>query len=155
MDTEITSVRLFAQPLAVWERDGLAAALTKAKLPSDDIRAEGPSFWRFVTEDHVPVGFGGIEIHGGDALLRSIVILPPLRRRGVGRTIVGLLETEAALRGASVVWLLTTETAAFFEQLGYAACEHVQAPQAIRATVEFAWLAPVSATLMRKSLDQS
>jgi amino-acid N-acetyltransferase len=155
MDTEIASVRLFAQPLAVWERDGLAAALTKAKLPSDDIGAEGPSFWRFVTEDDVPVGFGGLEMHGRDALLRSIVILPPVRRRGVGRTIVGLLESEAALRGATALWLLTTATAAFFEQLGYAACDHAQTPQAIRATVEFASLAPACASVMRKSLEQS
>jgi len=155
METESASVRLFAQPLAVWERDGLAAALTKAKLPSEDIGTEGPSFWRFTTEDDVPVGFGGLEMHGRDALLRSIVILPPVRRRGAGRTIVGLLETEAALRGASAVWLLTTETAAFFEQLGYAACDRAQAPPAIRATAEFACLAAASASLMRKSLQQS
>jgi amino-acid N-acetyltransferase len=155
METESAGVRLFAQPLAVWERDGLAAALTKAKLPSDDISTEGPSFWRFTTEDDVPVGFGGLEMHGRDALLRSIVILPPVRRQGAGRTIVGLLETEAALRGASAVWLLTTETAAFFEQLGYAACDRAQAPQAIRATAEFACLAPTSASMMRKSLQQS
>ena len=153
METESAGVRLFAQPLAVWERDGLAAVLAKAKLPRDDIGAEGPSFWRFVTEDDVPVGFGGLEMHGDDALLRSIVILPPVRRRGAGRTIVGLLETEATMRGAKTVWLLATETTTFFEQLGYAACDRAQAPQAIRSTAEFAGLGPGSASLMRKSLE--
>jgi amino-acid N-acetyltransferase len=152
MEIESASVWLLAQPLAVWKRDGLAAALAKAKLPSGDITAEGPSFWRFVTEDDVPVGFGGLEMHGRDALLRSIVILPPLRRPVVGRTIVRLLEAEAALRGADAAWLLTTETTGFFEQLGFAACEHAKAPPAIRGTAEFAW-APASANMMRKGLE--
>jgi len=66
---------------------------------------------------------------------------------------VGLLETEAALRGAKTAWLLTTETTAFFEQLGYAACDRAQTPQPIRATREFAGLRPASASVMRKSLD--
>ena len=153
METDSTSVRLLAHPLAVWERDGLNAALTKAKLPSDDVRAEGPSFWRFVTEeDDVPVGFGGLEMHGRDVLLRSIVILPPVRRHGAGRTIVHLLEMEAAMRGAETVWLLTTETAGFFEQLGYAVCDREQAPPAIGASVEFTRLP--AASMMRKSLER-
>ena len=31
------------------------------------------------TTEDVPVGFGGLEIYGYDALLRSLVILPPVR----------------------------------------------------------------------------
>ena len=70
-------------PLAVWERDGLAAALAKAGLPTEDIQASGPLFWRFENDD-VPVGFGGLEIFEDQALLRSVVTLPPVRNRGIG-----------------------------------------------------------------------
>jgi GNAT superfamily N-acetyltransferase len=85
---------LFAQPLATWERDGLKAALARAGLPADDIQDDGPLFWRFERDD-MPVGFAGIEVHGSDALLRSLVTLPPLRLQGVGGAMVDKMETEA------------------------------------------------------------
>lgn len=56
--------RLLATPLAAWERDGLKAALVKAGLPADDVGDARPLFWRFETAEDIPVGFGGLEIHG-------------------------------------------------------------------------------------------
>src|SRR5262245_19050210 len=90
---------LTAFPLATWERDGLKAALKKAKLPCDDVEAPDRLFWRFETDDLVPAGFGGLEICGEDALLRSVVTLPPVRTRGVGAAIVAILEVEAQTLG--------------------------------------------------------
>jgi amino-acid N-acetyltransferase len=87
--------RLLAIPLAPWEREGLKSALLKAGLAVDDIGEPGVLFWRFETFEDIPVGFGGIEVHGRDALLRSLVVLPPLRQLGMGAAIVGLLEIEA------------------------------------------------------------
>ena len=74
---------LFALPLATWERDGIKAALARAGLPADDVETDGPLFWRFERDD-VPVGFAGIEVHGSDAVLRSLLTLPPLRQQGIG-----------------------------------------------------------------------
>jgi N-acetylglutamate synthase-like GNAT family acetyltransferase len=143
---------LIALPLAVWERDGLKAALSKAGLPVDDILSPGPHFWRFSTEDDVPAGFGGIEAHGADALLRSVVTLPPLRSRGIGQAIVKALEAEAIVMKCSAVWLLTTTARAFFDKLGYAAVDRAGVPGAIRATPQFSALCPDSATVMVKRL---
>jgi hypothetical protein len=67
-------------PLATFERDGLKAALRKAGLPCEDVEQSGTLFWRFDTEDDIPAGFAGLELHGPDALLRSVVTLPPRRR---------------------------------------------------------------------------
>jgi amino-acid N-acetyltransferase len=144
--------RLTSFPLATWERDGLKAALTKAGLPFDDIAAPDRLFWRFETDDLVPVGFGGIEVHGKDALLRSIVTLPPVRRRGVGAAITAMLEVEARVLGCRTVWLLTASNGAFFERLGYAHCERALAPEAIQKTQQFATLCPAWAALMVKHL---
>ena len=69
--------RLQRAPLAVWEREGLKAALVKAGLPADDVGDPALLFWRFETFEDVPVGFGGLELHGDDALLHSVVTLPP------------------------------------------------------------------------------
>ena len=143
---------LIALPLAVWERDGLKAALTRAGLPADDILTPGLQFWRFSTQDDVPAGFGGIEVHGADALMRSVVTLPPLRSRGIGRGIVRALEAEAVVMKCRAVWLLTTTAREFFERLGYAAVDRADVPGAIRATAQFSSLCPDSATVMVKRL---
>ena len=144
---------LTAFPLAVWERDGLATTLRRAGLPADDIASPGALFWRFTTNDDVPAGFGGLEVHGGDALMRSIVTLPPLRGRGVGAAIVAALEAEARLSKCRSVYLLTTTAQPLFEKLGYAPLDRAQAPAAIRASAQFSSLCPATAALMIKRLD--
>ena len=143
---------LIALPLAVWERDGLKAALTRAGLPADDIFRPGPQFWRFSTQDDVPAGFGGIEVHGADALMRSVVTLPPLRARGIGQAIVRALEAEAIVMKCRALWLLTTTSREFFGKLGYTAVDRADVPGAIRATAQFSSLCPDSATVMVKRL---
>jgi N-acetylglutamate synthase-like GNAT family acetyltransferase len=143
--------RLFGEPLAAWERDALIAALTRAGLPASDVTAPGKLFWRFVEGD-VPVGFGGLEVHGADALIRSVVTLPPLRERGVGRAIVTALEREAEAHRCLSVYLLTTSAAEFFAQLGYAPCERKEVPPAISATAEFVSLCPANAAVLVKAL---
>ena len=144
--------RLSAIPLATWERDGVKAALTKAGLPAEDADSATLHFWRFEMDDLTPVGFGGLEIHGEHALLRSVVTLPPLRRRGIGRGIVKALEAEAQIAGCRAIWLMTTTAAELFGRLGYESCERTRVPAAIRQTQQFAVLCPASATVMTKSL---
>jgi amino-acid N-acetyltransferase len=142
---------LFSQPLATWERDGVKAALLRAGLPVDDVEDPGPLFWRFERDD-VPVGFAGIEMFGGDALLRSLVTLPPVRQRGVGSAMIDKMEVEARARGARAIWLLTTDSS-FFAKRGYAPCGRDGVPAAIAATAPFAKSRPTSATAMVKRFE--
>jgi len=100
----------------------------------------------------VPAGFGGIEVHGADALMRSVVTLPPLRSRGIGQAIVRALEAEAVVMKCRAVWLLTTTAREFFGKLGYAAVDRADVPGAIRATAQFSSLCPDSATVMVRRL---
>lgn len=134
------------------ERDALAAALTKARLPADDLREPGRRFWRFETADGLPVGFGGLQGLGSDVLLRSVVTLPQLRSRGYGKAIVAALEVEARLLGCRHLWLLATQSADFFRRLGYEPRPRTDAPESIRSTAQFAALCPQSATVLMKPL---
>ena len=152
MNKDGAAPRLTAFPLATWERDGLKAALRKAGLPADDAEASDRLFWRFETHDLVPVGFGGLEIRGEDALLRAVVTLPPVRHRGIGAAIVDMLEVEGLALNCRTMWLLTTTATEFFAALGYRECERAQAPPAIRDTDAFKSLCPASATVMTKRL---
>jgi N-acetylglutamate synthase-like GNAT family acetyltransferase len=143
--------RLLASPLAAWERDGLKAALMKAGLPADDVSDPQLLFWRFETYEDVPVGFGGLEIHGSDALMRSIVTLPPLRQIGLGAGIVASLEAEASARRCRALYLLTTSEVDFFAHLGFARCDRHKVPDGISSSAQFA-LSPADATVMLKHL---
>jgi len=144
---------LTAIPLATWERDGVKAALRRANLPADDVEAASTLFWRFEARDMTPVGFGGLEVHGRDALLRSIMTLPPMRNRGIAGAIVNALEGEARVAGCQTLWLLTVSAQPLFGQLGYVECDRSDVPQAIRDTREFTALCTASATVMTKPLE--
>ena len=100
----------------------------------------------------VGAGFGGLEVHSGDALMRSIMTLPPLRGRGFGRAIVKALEAEAAMIKCQSVFLLTATARDFFEPLGYAPIDRATVPASIRASAQFASLCPDTAAAMMKRL---
>jgi arsenate reductase (glutaredoxin) len=140
------------RPLRAGEYAALSATLARAGLPVDDLESPGRLFFRFETDDDIPVGFGGLELHGDHALMRSIVTLPPVRRRGIGAAIVTQLELEARLHGCHAIWLLTTSAAVFFDRLGFAKCDRAVVPDVIRATREFADLCPQSAEVLMKRL---
>ena len=142
--------RLLATPLATWERDGLKTALIKAGLPAEDVEDAQPLFWRFESHQDIPVGFGGLELHGSDALLRSVVTLPPLRQVGIGSTIVDMLEIEARARNCRAIYLLTTSQANFFAGLGYAPCARNAVPYAVQQSRQFTALCPATANAMVK-----
>lgn len=143
--------RLHALPLAAWERDGVRAALRKAGMPVDDVADASVLFWRFETDD-IPVGFGGLRVHGPDAELRAVLTLPPLRQKGFGRAIVAALEIEAALHKCRGIYLVTRTHAEFFARLGYASCAPADVPDAISASTPFKSLVSAGATAMRKQL---
>ena len=142
--------RLQSLPLAVWERDGLKAALLKAGLRADDVVRPDRLFWRFERDDDTPAGFGGLEMHGTDALLRSIVILPPLRLAGIGRAIVAALEQEAQLRGGRTIYLRAGAAEKFFAHLGYRPCRREDVPAAIRASEELAADADAAPVMVKR-----
>ena len=139
-------------PLAAWERDGLKTAMRRLGLPDSDAEDPNVLFWRYETSSDVPVGFGGLEIHDHDALLRSVVTLPPLRRCGMGRAIVAALEAEAMRHRCTAVYLLTTDEANFFARLGYEPCARESVSAAIRSSATFTTPSREDATAMSKPL---
>ena len=144
--------RLMATPLAVGARAAMSEALRSADLPTDDLDEANVQAFAFADGDGVVVGYGGLEMHGEHALMRSIVVEPARRAQGEGRAIVDRLLAEASACGARRVYLLTTSARAFFATLGFAVVARAEAPAAILATRQAAGLCAVSAPLMVKAL---
>ena len=129
----------------------LAATLTAAGLPIDDIGEDGRRFFRFDDNGKV-VGYGGFEPHGDHALVRSIVVAPALVGQGYGRSIAEAVMREAGKAGARQAFLLTTSAEAFFRHLGFAALDRADAPLAILNTRQATSICS-SATLLARRLD--
>jgi N-acetylglutamate synthase-like GNAT family acetyltransferase len=130
---------------------GLRNALRAAALPDDDLDPDGVRLYAFEQSGDVG-GYGGLEIYGGHALLRSIVVDPARRRQGGGRRIVEFLSANVAREGIRRAFLLTTDARAYFERLGFTAVDRKHAPPAILATRQAETLCPASAVLMAKVL---
>lgn len=127
------------------------AALVDADLPVDDLEEQGRSFFS-LSRGGTRVAFGGYELHGEDALLRSIVVLQGHRGQGVGETATEILLERARLDGARRAYLLTTDAAPFFEEFGFHKVDRAAVPQSILATRQASALCPQSATVLEKTL---
>ncbi len=99
-----------------------------------------------------PTGIVGLEFHGPNALLRSLVVSPTARGAGLGAALVETAEDYARAHGAQSIFLLTTTAEEFFRKRGYGLAERKDAPPEIRATSEFAHLCPASSAFMMKRL---
>ncbi|MBZ6496821.1 arsenic resistance N-acetyltransferase ArsN2 [Natrinema longum] len=145
------------EPLLLRQADDSAlpyieTLLVENDLPSQDVRAKPECFYvGYDGEDRV--GIGGLEIHGIDALLRSVVVERSARGNGLGIALCEALEDAARADGVETLYLLTTTAAEFFGDRGYTELERSAVPPAIRRTTEFDDLCPSTATCMRKRID--
>jgi N-acetylglutamate synthase-like GNAT family acetyltransferase len=130
--------------------EGLVASLLAANLPVDDIGEPGRSFFR-VERDGRLLGYGGFELYGEDALLRSVVVPVANQGRGHGRAVTEALLREIDSAGGRRVYLLTTTAAALFEHLGFRRIEREAAPPAILATRQASTIC-TSADLLTKAI---
>lgn len=130
--------------------EGLVAALQDADLPIDDIDEAGRSFFR-VEHDGRLLGYGGFELYGEDALLRSVVVPAAGRGQGHGRDVAEALLGEIGNAGGRRIFLLTTTAAAFFEHLGFRRIGREAAPLAILATRQASTICS-SANLLTKAI---
>jgi amino-acid N-acetyltransferase len=144
-----------ANPLIIRTRPPLstAAALLQAHgLPVSDITDEHLEHFFYIGSHGSPTGLVGVEIHGTDALLRSLVVADAARTQGLGSSLVKHAEDHAASRQVSAMYLLTMTAESFFQRRGYRCIDRAQAPPVIQSTREFASLCPASSAFMIKRL---
>lgn len=129
------------------------ALLEAAHLPTADLTSAHLEHFFGCGDAHAPQGVIGVELHGEDALLRSLAVAESARGRGCGKALVATAERHARDHGARRIYLLTTTAAQYFRRLGYRPLPRDRVPETIRATQEFAALCPDSAAVMAKDLS--
>ncbi len=140
-----------AQPLRQGQLSHLKALLDAERLPSADLDEPDVRLFAFHDGGEI-VAYAGLELYGGDALLRSVVVIPARRRGGMGKAVVEATLAEARSLGAARAFLLTTTAKAYFERLGFLTIDRGAAPETILSTRQAASLCPSSAPVMVRAL---
>lgn len=151
MAETLTPIDLHATPISGTD-PAFAAALVAARLPGDDLAEPGRSFFAYRTAAGEACGFGGLEVLGPHALIRSMVVPEALRGQGVGTAILAQLLAAASAGGASKAWLLTKTAMPFFGHRGFRAAARYEAPAEILATRQASAMCPITTTLMTRAL---
>ena len=127
--------------------------LSEAELPVKDLTDD--KFKNFLiarARDGSVVGAIGVEPYQDVGLLRSLVVHPSHREKGLGKQLVCELESFAQRKGIKTIFLLTITAADFFRKLGYEVTQRTHAPASIAKTEEFKNICPVSAVCLLKNL---
>jgi amino-acid N-acetyltransferase len=133
------------------DTETIHALLRAAALTLDGVPGDTDLLW--VAElDRRLVGVAGVELHAGDALVRSVAVAPEARGRRIASRLCAEVERQAAALGAARAFLLTETAEEFFARRGYTRAARAAAPAGIAASRQFAALCPASAILMSRGL---
>jgi amino-acid N-acetyltransferase len=129
------------------------ALLEAASLPTEDLARSSMAHFLLARHDSGKlIGAIGVERYGSAALIRSLVVAPDYRNRGLGTQLLAELEANCRSLAVTELFLLTTTARDFFASLRYQATGRESVPKALRGAAEFTRLCPDSAVCMTKTL---
>ena len=97
----------------VGDEQTLAALLSAEGLPAAEF-AERSTHFEVIDDGDAVIAAAGLESHGAAALLRSVVVAPAHRGRGLARRLTELMVERARDLGHESLYLLTMDADAYF-----------------------------------------
>ena len=145
--SETTMERPKLRPARRAELDDVLALLRESKLPTEGVVE---AFDRFVVADAggALAGAAGLEVYGDAGLLRSVVVAPDWRGRGLGGELTDAILRRAERDGLREVYLLTETAEGFFPRHGFTRIDRAEAAPAVRASAEFTTLCATTSVAM-------
>jgi amino-acid N-acetyltransferase len=130
------------------------ALLASSDLPVEGLEEQFGEGYAVAVADGAIVGAEGIEVYDDAGLLRSAVISPAWRGKGVGDALTRDRIDWSRRRGLADLYLLTTTASDYFPRFGFAAVDRDAAPAGIRGSREFTTACPASAVFMHLPLGR-
>jgi N-acetylglutamate synthase-like GNAT family acetyltransferase len=124
--------------LAVEQTRDLAQAaqvLSAAGMWADGVESPGGCYLIAYVGDAV-AGIVGIEVRVDAALIRSLLVLDTMRRRGVGTALIAAARTAAHTRGARMLYAIApdADSTRYFARCGFAPAASEEMLQALAGT---------------------
>jgi amino-acid N-acetyltransferase len=129
----------------------LESLLSASKLPTAGV-ADHLADFLVAERDGRIEGVIGLERYGSQGLLRSVVVAPGVRGRGIGDQLVSQLIERARSTGISELYLLTTTAEKYFPRFGFEQTTRAEVPASVQESVEFRGACPDTAFVMRRFL---
>lgn len=128
--------------------DDVLSLLIDADLNTEGVHENIGHFVVAVENGTTIVGCGGAEAFPFVALIRSVVVHPDHRSRGIGRRIVREMLDRFSSRGLREFYLVTVNAEAWFRKRGFKPCDRDEVHPQILESTEFAHT-PEDAVVMR------
>ena len=144
-----TPPRTAIAPASPDDRAAIEALLRDAGLPLDGYDETHFAVARLAGE---LVGAAGIERHGNDSLLRSVVVAPVHRGKHLAEALVADRLGWARSDGTQAISLLTTGAERYFERLGFAPIDRARLALQVPGSTQLAIPACSTAVAMTKRL---
>lgn len=135
-------------------RDEIKSLLQSQNLPAEDLPHVLTDFYAAVDEGNL-IGLIGMERYSHYGLLRSMVVHPDHRNKGIAEALVTQLEQGAKSTGITEMFLLTETADKYFSKKGYTIITRDAVPAELKSSSEFSHVCPVSAIVMKKPLQNA
>lgn len=131
--------------------DAVTSLLTENKLPVAGVGDWIEDFLVAESDDHI-VGSIGVERYGDYMLLRSAAVAAAEQGRGIGRSLVDAVLSNAERAGSKAIFLLTTTAEGYFLSFGFEQIDRASVPHDLDDSEELKGACPSSATVMRRTI---
>lgn len=122
-------------------------------MPRDDLARSGGIYFSLMDGQGAPLGYCGYELLSkSSALIRSCVVPPAHRGKGVGRTLVADIIEKLTAQGMDELYLFTMDADPFFAGFGFEVVARDSAPDAVRRTSQFTMVCCDNAILMHRGI---
>jgi amino-acid N-acetyltransferase len=143
------------RPASTVDRDAVGALVRAAGLPPDGLNEQFGEAYAVAVSGGRIVGAAGVEVYGGAGLLRSLVVDGAWRGRGLGAALTTDRLRWAREQGLESVYLLTDTAGGWFARLGFVPVPRGEVPEAVRGSLQFASVCPLTAAVLGLKLSEA
>jgi amino-acid N-acetyltransferase len=136
------------EPALSSDREAVTALLAAVRLPLAGLDGHFPGGYVVIRDGAQLAGVAGLQPHGQFGLLRSVAVAVGSRGLGLGRALVSERLAAARAVGLRGAYLLTTDTAEWFQRLGFERVARSTVPAALLSSPQFVDACPASAACL-------
>lgn len=125
--------------------------LQSSQLPTEDLRPDLENFW-IAEYDEKAIGLIGLDLYAPYGLLRSMIVLPEERSKGIASQLVEQVEARGMELGLTELFLITNTAADYFTRKNFRQMDKSALPASVGSSREMNGLCPASSVIMHKSI---